>query len=71
MESRILQEYQSDSYTIGNPLIKVNPYGISPLSALVWLKTKCIKDSPKAAIFPEAAALGLWCEGVALAGDFG
>ena len=39
VEGRILQEYQAGSYTIDEPLIKVDPYGVSPLSALVLFKT--------------------------------
>lgn len=40
MEANILDEYNSGDFTIHNPLIKVNPYGINPLSALVLFRTE-------------------------------
>lgn len=40
MESKILDEYYSGDFSIYKPLIKVNPYGINPLSALILFRTE-------------------------------
>lgn len=36
----ILEEYESGTYTIDNPMLVVNPYGIAPLSAIVLFDTE-------------------------------
>ena len=43
MEKEILEEFASDEFSIDHPLIKVNPYGINPLSALILFRTETEK----------------------------
>ncbi len=39
LEQEFLQEYAKGSYTLHCPYIKINPYGIAPLTALILFKT--------------------------------
>ena len=39
MNMSILEELEQTSYSIENPLVLVNPYGISPLTALIFFET--------------------------------
>lgn len=38
-ENAFLEEFFNGNYTAANPLVKLNPYGISPLTALILFKT--------------------------------
>lgn len=40
MERIFLEEYQAGNYTFEKPYIKVNPYGIAPLTALLMFRTE-------------------------------
>ena len=64
-EKAMLAEFEAGNYTITNPLVKVNPYLISPLSAVVLFTTEeevaitiTVKGKTKAAdishTFPKA-----------------
>ena len=39
-EKAMLAEFHAGDYTIDNPLVKVNPYFINPLAAVVLFKTE-------------------------------
>ena len=39
-EAAMLSEFHAGNYTIENPLVKVNPYFINPLAAVVLFKTE-------------------------------
>ncbi|NLC54470.1 MAG: aryl-sulfate sulfotransferase [Erysipelothrix sp.] len=49
VQNRIDQEIDSSGYTIENPLIIINPYKISPLTALIVFETKT-ETAPKVII---------------------
>ncbi len=40
MEKEFLQEYQQGEYTFEHPYVKLNPYGIAPLAALIMFETE-------------------------------
>ena len=40
IEEAILAQYNQGNYTLENPLVKVNPFGSAPLSALVIFDTE-------------------------------
>lgn len=40
MEREFLEEYRAGDYTFEHPYIKVNPYGIAPLTALIMFETE-------------------------------
>lgn len=39
IDTEILVEYNSEDYTLANPYVNINPYGNTPLSALVMFET--------------------------------
>ena len=39
-EKAMLEEFEAGNYTFANPLVKVNPYLINPLAAVVLFKTE-------------------------------
>ena len=39
-EQEMLAEFEAGNYTLENPLVKYNVYGINPLSAVVCFKTE-------------------------------
>lgn len=45
LEKNYMEEFQRGDYTIKHPLVKLNPYGRTPLTALVKFKTK--EENPK------------------------
>lgn len=51
-ETEILSEYYASNYTLSNPFVVVDPYGLSPLSALAMFET-----SKPASITVEVAGL--------------
>lgn len=40
LEQAMMNEYEKENHTVSNPYIKLNPYGIAPLSALMMFKTE-------------------------------
>ncbi|MGI6679455.1 MAG: aryl-sulfate sulfotransferase [Dehalobacterium sp.] len=39
LEQAFLREFEADNYTLDNPLVKLNPYEICPLTAMVLFRT--------------------------------
>ena len=39
-EKAMLEEFHAGNYTLENPLVKLNPYLINPLAAVVMFKTE-------------------------------
>ena len=57
-EKEMLAEFEAGDYTLANPLVKLNPYLINPLAAVVLFKTEeevaitvTVKGKTKAADF--------------------
>lgn len=45
LEKGFLAEFAADNYTLANPLVKLNPYGTSPLTAMVLFETPAATEA--------------------------
>ncbi|KGK86296.1 arylsulfotransferase [Desulfosporosinus sp. HMP52] len=45
LEQAMLAEFEAGNYTIDNPLVKLNPYGVCPLTAMVLFETPVMTEA--------------------------
>ncbi|AFQ43862.1 aryl-sulfate sulfotransferase [Desulfosporosinus meridiei] len=45
LEQAMLAEFAAGTYTIANPLVKLNPYGVCPLTAMVLFETPVMTEA--------------------------
>ena len=54
-EEEFLAEFRAGNYTINNPLVKLNPYLITPLTAVILFKTPIRTEATITVLGKEAA----------------